>query len=271
MRTNNGGLIAAGALFRYEGNLPKVGVFPFAPKRRSDFAQITSEIGANKEAQFVSTLQVSVGRIMAAAVFILGLSLNISGQNAGLSAAAAQDKPAGEGTTFTLPELVYGNPDAPITIVEYASLTCPHCAAFHSDVLPDVKTKLLDTGKARLVFRHFPLDQIALRASVLVSCVPPERSTAMLDVLFSTQSTWARSQDPVAALARIGRGAGMSDAYITGCYENQPLIEAVIAERLEAEKTHQVESTPSFVIEGKLYRGGMTAEKMAVVVESLAK
>ena len=91
----------------------------------------------------------------------------------------------------------------------------------------------------------------------------------MLDILFTKQTTWARAQDPVAALGRIGRAAGLSDDDINACYSNKPLIESVINQRLEAEKEYQVQSTPSFVIDGKLYRGGMSAEKLKVLVESL--
>lgn len=166
-------------------------------------------------------------------------------------------------------EIVYGDADAPVTIVEYASLTCPHCADFHTQILPELKTQLLEPGKAKLVFRDFPLDQLALLASVMVRCNTGIRRNAMLDVLFSTQETWATSRDPVAALRNIGRAAGMTDQSLDACFNNQQIIDGVIKQRLEAENDYQINSTPSFVIDGELYRGGLTAQQITELVESL--
>src|SRR6185312_15839778 len=100
---------------------------------------------------------------------------------------------------------VLGKADAPITITEYASLTCPHCAEFDRDTLPKIKKNWIDTGKAKLVYRDFPLDQLALRAAMLARCAPPDRYFAFINTLFQSQDTWARSSDPEQALERIGR------------------------------------------------------------------
>ncbi|MCA8927222.1 MAG: DsbA family protein [Alphaproteobacteria bacterium] len=163
-------------------------------------------------------------------------------------------------------EHVIGDANAPVTIVEYASLTCPHCARFQTEVLPEVKKQLLDTGKARLVFRDFPLDQLALRAAALVRCAQPLQRPAMLSLLFETQQTWATSQDPLGALDQIGRAVGMSSEVVQKCLNDQTLLDAVIAQRLEGEKKYNVNSTPSFVIGGKLYAGEMSVEEIAKLV-----
>ena len=100
---------------------------------------------------------------------------------------------------------ILGNPDAPVTIIEYASLTCPHCAQFHTEVLPELKERYIDPGKVRLIYRDFPLDQMALAAAALAHCAGPERYFSMLDVLFETQSNWAQADDPITAIKRLGK------------------------------------------------------------------
>ena len=202
---------------------------------------------------------------VAAAVVAVGVFVAGIGTDAALSRAYAAD----EAKTAETDQIIYGNPDAPVTIVEYASLTCGHCANFHVNVLPGIKERLLDTGKAKLVYKDFPLDQLALRAAVMVRCNAGPRRTAMLDVLFSTQESWARSQYPIGALMNIGRAAGMTDQGMEACFNNQETIDGVIQHRLDAEKNYQVNSTPSFVIDGKLYRGALSVEQIAVVVDSL--
>ena len=205
-----------------------------------------------------------VNRFVAAVIVAVGTFAASAGWDAGLSRAYAADeaKPAAN-------EIVYGNPDAPVTIVEYASLTCPHCANFHTEMMPLLKERLLDTGKAKLIFKDFPLDQLALRAAVMVRCNTGPRSRAMLDVLFNTQASWGNSSDPVGSLLNIGRAAGMSDDDLEACFNNQEVIDGVIKQRLEGEQEYQVNSTPSFVIGGTLYRGGMSIEQFEQVVESL--
>lgn len=208
---------------------------------------------------------VSLKKLAAAASVVAGVfAAAISADALSSPAFAANDtKPAG------ISEIIYGDSDAPVTIVEYASLTCGHCANFHTEMMPLLKERLLDTGKAKVVFKDFPLDQLALRAAVMVRCNTGQRSRAMLDVLFRTQQSWARSQDPVGALMNIGRAAGMTDDGLQVCFNNQEIVDGVIKHRLDAENDYQVDSTPSFVIDGKLYRGGMSIEQFEQVVESL--
>lgn len=163
---------------------------------------------------------------------------------------AQAPSPAGQPRTTEamLQDRVLGNPDAPVTIIEYASLTCPHCASFHAGTLPELKKRYVDTGKAKLIFRDFPLDAVALRASMLARCAPAERYYGVLDVLFRSQDGWSRAQDPLQALAQTGRLAGVGQQEFEACMANQDLLNGVVNIRLEGERRFKVESTPTFVI-----------------------
>ena len=147
-----------------------------------------------------------------------------------------------------LSERVLGDPNAPITILEYSSLTCPHCASFHANTLPQLKKDYIDTGKAKLVFRDFPFDRAALQASMLARCSNPERYFGFLDVLFKSQNKWAGASDPAQALAQTGKLAGVGDQQFKECLANEALANKLIERRLEAEQKYQVQSTPTFVI-----------------------
>ena len=109
-------------------------------------------------------------------------------------------------------ELVLGNPNAPVTVIEYASLSCHHCAEFHAGTLPKLKERYIDTGKVKLVFRDFPLEQNALRAAMIARCAGPERRERFIDVFFKQQDGWSHAKDPTAALSQLAKLGGMSDA-----------------------------------------------------------
>ena len=156
---------------------------------------------------------------------------------------------------------ILGKADAPITIVEYASLTCPHCAAFARDTLPKIKAEWIDPGKAKLVFRDFPLDGSAVKASVLARCAPPEKFYGFIDVLFSSQESWARNPDPTPGLARIAKLGGMSEEQFNACMADSALQDKVLASRLTAEKEYKVESTPTFFINGTKLTGALPYEQ----------
>jgi protein-disulfide isomerase len=151
---------------------------------------------------------------------------------------------------------VLGKPDAPITIIEYASLTCPHCAEFDRETLPKIKEKWIDTGKAKLVFRDFPLDGLALQAAMVARCAPADRYFGYIDVLFHSQNNWARANDPTEALSRIARLGGMSDQQFQACMSNKELQKSVAASRQTAEKDYGVESTPTFFVNGTMLKPG---------------
>src|SRR5260221_713736 len=146
---------------------------------------------------------------------------------------------------------VLGKADAPITVIEYASLTCPHCADFNKDVMPEFKAKYVETGKAKLIYRDFPLDQWALRASVLARYAPADKYFSFIDVLFQNQVSWATAKDPMAALEKLGRLGGVSSEQFNACMQNQALSDAVLAERLKGNKEFDVQGTPTIVVNGK--------------------
>ena len=168
---------------------------------------------------------------------------------------------------------VLGDPNAPVTILDYSSMTCPHCATFHTETLPKIKEKYIDTGKAKLVFRDFPFDQAALRASMLARCAPPERYYPLLDVLFKSQAQWSRASDPAKALAQYGKLAGMSQATIDACMASQPLADGILQSRLVGADKYKVEATPTFVLnEGAATIGGAQSfETFAAAIDKLIK
>ncbi|MGQ9367196.1 DsbA family protein [Azospirillum sp. A39] len=170
-------------------------------------------------------------------------------------------------------ERVLGRAEAPVTIVDYSSLTCPHCAAFHTETLPKIKEQYIDTGKAKLVFRDFPFDQWALRASMMARCAPPERYFPILDVLFKTQAQWSRAADPAKALMQIGKLAGLSEETITACWNDQQLADAILNMRMKGQNDDKVEATPTFVLNDGAARieGSQSFERFAEEIDKLAK
>ena len=146
---------------------------------------------------------------------------------------------------------VVGDPDAKINLVEYFSLTCAHCAQFQVEIFPKLKETYIDTGKVNVELRDFPLDQWALRAAAMARCVPLKHYTAMIDVLMKQQSSWARSDDVLESLLRIGQLAGLKRDYSRACMTNGKLLDAIIAMRLEGNKKYDVNSTPSFLLNGE--------------------
>jgi protein-disulfide isomerase len=166
---------------------------------------------------------------------------------------------------------VLGQADAPITIVEYASMTCPHCAHFENEVLPELKKKWIDTGKAKLVLRPFPLDQVALRAEMLARCLPPERYYPMVETLFKTQEKWAVPQDWRGALERIARLAGVSNKEFDACLANKALEDEIVQSRLVASTQLDVNATPTIFVNGKKFEGPPTVEALDGLLSGLAK
>jgi protein-disulfide isomerase len=165
---------------------------------------------------------------------------------------------------------VLGQADAPITIVEYASMTCPHCAHFENEVLPELKKKWIDTGKAKLVMRPFPLDQVALRAEMLARCLPPERYYPMIETLFKTQEKWA-IQDWRPALERTARLAGVSNKEFDACLANKAAEDEIVQSRLAASTQLDVNGTPTIFVNGKKFEGPPTAEALDELLSGLAK
>ncbi len=169
-----------------------------------------------------------------------------------------------------LPDLVLGKADAPVTIIEYASMTCPHCATFHKTTYPALKTKYIDTGKVRFIFREFPLDELAVAASMLARCAGGEKSMALIDVLFASQDKWAVRQ-PIPVLQQMAKQAGMTQEGFEKCLADQKLYNDIIAMRERGSKEFKVESTPTLFINGKMQKGGASIEEIEKVMAPFLK
>lgn len=150
--------------------------------------------------------------------------------------------------TVTAQDRVLGKASAPVTMIEYASLTCPHCAAFEKENLPRIRKEWIDAGKVKLVFRDFPLDRNALLASMIARCAPPDRYFAFIEAFFDDQAHWAIAQDPIDALKRIVRIGGMDGAAVDKCLADTKLQETIVAGEAQAHDEYKVESTPTFFI-----------------------
>lgn len=171
---------------------------------------------------------------------------------------------------LTKDDRILGNPDAPVTIVEYASLTCPHCAHFENDVLPELKKKWIDTGKVKLVLRDYPLDEPALRAAMIARCAPPDRFYAYVDTFFAAQDKWMMARDYREALARLVKLGGMSKDEFDNCLKNTKLEDRIVEGRLIASKELDVNSTPTFFINGAKFAGAPTVEDFDKVLSGLS-
>ncbi|WP_428685940.1 DsbA family protein [Reyranella sp.] len=184
---------------------------------------------------------------------------------------AAASAPSKAGLETVQPgDHVLGDPNAPVTVIEYASLTCSHCAHFHTQVLPEIKKKWIDTGKVKLVYRDFPLDQIAAKAAQIAECAGNDKYFGVLDIIFRGQPQWATAADPLAELAKPLRIAGMGENEIKACLANEAMSNAVIKD-YQGGEAMGVNSTPTLFINGQLYRGARSVEELDGVFAKLAK
>jgi len=156
-----------------------------------------------------------------------------------------------------LGDMSLGDEKAPVSIIEYASMTCPRCANFHETTYPELKKKYIDTGKVRFIFREFPLDQLAAAAFMLARCGGKERYFPMVETLFQQQRTWA-VQRPLQPLLAISKQAGLSEAGFNECLKNQQVLDGIEDVRKRAAEKLNVQSTPTFFVNGKQLRGAAT-------------
>jgi protein-disulfide isomerase len=159
-------------------------------------------------------------------------------------------------------EKVAGSPQAPVTVIEYASLTCVHCAHFAHATLPALQKEYVDTGKVRFVYRDFPLDNQALRAAVLARCAGGERYFPLIEAFFEAQDSWAGKSTYANTLSTIARLAGVSSDTITRCAQDKRTEDAVLHMRLEATDILGVKSTPTFFINGTEASGALDMDKL---------
>ncbi len=171
-----------------------------------------------------------------------------------------------------LAERALGPAEAKVIVIEYFSLTCTHCAAFQHDTFPQVKEKLIDTGRIRYVWRDFPLDQVALTAAMVARALPPERYEPFVTALLASQDRWAfaRGVNATEELAKLAALAGLSRSTFDSTIKDAGLKQAILAAQEEGEKKYGVNSTPSFVMNGKLTSGAVTYEGFARAVEAAA-
>jgi protein-disulfide isomerase len=173
-------------------------------------------------------------------------------------------------TEEALKDRVIGDPAAPITIIEYASLTCPHCANFHADTLPKLEKEWIETGKAKLIYRDYPLDRYAASASMIARCAPTDKYFTFLNAFFAQQKTWSRADDPVKVLTQLAGLGGMSKEDVDACLANEALQDGILQMRLEGQMEYDINSTPSFVIDGKKV-ANLPYEDINELLENAAK
>ena len=166
-------------------------------------------------------------------------------------------------------DLVEGDAKAPITMIEYSSLSCPHCARFQKDVLPQVKKDFIDTGKVQLIQRDFPLNKPAIQAAQLAHCAGPMRYFALVDVLFKTQDQWL-TEDAVEKLAQTAATAGIDRATFDGCLANKDIEAKIVASRKTGEDAFGINATPTFIINGVKLEGEQSYDDLKALFAKLA-
>ncbi|APX89758.1 thiol-disulfide oxidoreductase [Brevirhabdus pacifica] len=192
------------------------------------------------------------------------------------TAATSETKPAAEASTPATPEVLemaLGQEDAPLEVIEYASFTCPHCQSFHENVFDEIKKNYVDTGKVRFVYREVYFDRYGLWAGMVARCAGPERYFGLTDILYDKQKEWLEGNDPAVIadnLRRIGRSAGLTDEKLEACLSDGAKAQAMVATYQENAKKDDINSTPSFVIDGKKYSNMNYADFSKLLDEKLA-
>ncbi len=161
-----------------------------------------------------------------------------------------------------------GREDASVTVIDYSSLTCPHCADFHTQILPRFKSNYIDTGKVKFIYRDFSVDPVATAAAMLARCVPQEMYFRFIEVLFSHQKTWSRASKPRQSLVNLARLGGMTETEVNQCLSEATLLADLNAMKNEAISMHGIKATPSFVIGGRTYVGVTSYDVLASLVEA---
>jgi protein-disulfide isomerase len=210
--------------------------------------------------------------------FTAALSLTGLAALAGLSplrliADAMAQSAADVSKPVSLPDMALGPADAAVTITEYASMTCPHCAAFNKDVFPKLKTEYIDTGKIRYIFREFPLDIKAAAGSMLTRCIAngdSQKYFAVTDMLFRSQNDWV-VKNTTETLTRIGKQAGLSQQQVEACLKDQALLDKIAADQKYASDILKVDSTPTFFINGEKIKGETSIEEFEKRINPLLK
>jgi protein-disulfide isomerase len=194
-------------------------------------------------------------------VALLGMTLSFSTlQPTSAKAAIANNEDA-------IKEMVVGDENAQITVIEYASLGCSHCADFHMSTYQDIKKNYIDTGKVKFIYRDFPLGTPALAASMIARCSGSAKYFGMIDIFFRGQKQWSRSENPMEALKKIARFGGMSIADVDACLQNQELLDYIQNTARDGGEKHKINATPSFVVDGQTISGVMPYEDFKKILD----
>ena len=212
-------------------------------------------------------------RAFTAALSLTGLALLAGFPPLRFIAQALAQNAADVAKPMSLPDMALGPANAPVTITEYASMTCPHCAAFNDAVFPKIKAAYIDTGKIRYVYREYPLDIKAAAVSMLSRCNANGDSAkyfAVTDLLFRQQSDWV-VKNTTEALSRIGKQAGLSQQQVEACLKDQSLLDKIVADQKYASEVLKVDSTPTFFINGEKIKGETSFEEFDKRIKALLK
>lgn len=172
-------------------------------------------------------------------------------------------------TAGPLGDYMIGDENAPVTMIEYASMTCGSCAQFHNIVLPELKRTYIDTGKLRVIMREFPLDPLSAGAFMLARCTGDDHYGKMIEILFQRQNEWVTTNDPLPALFSIVKQAGLTRKRFDQCLSDQKLLDAINHVKDRASKKFNVSATPTFFINGKMIRGGQSFEEFKEILDPL--
>jgi protein-disulfide isomerase len=186
---------------------------------------------------------------------------------------AADANPSPEDLAHAGPggDIMIGSDKAPVTVIEYASMTCPHCAHFEETTLPELKKRYIDTGKVRYVMREFPLDALAAAGFMLARCAGPDKYETVVETLFAKQADWAMVQKPIPPLMAIAKQFGFTEESFNTCLANQQVLDDIQAVRDHAVNKLGVNSTPTFFINGKRFVGDLSIEVMAKEIDPYLK
>jgi protein-disulfide isomerase len=209
------------------------------------------------------------------AVLALGAAAITTGVLSPLTtlALAADTNPSPEDLAHAGPggDIMIGSDKAPVTVIEYASMTCPHCAHFEETTLPELKKRYIDTGKVRYVMREFPLDALAAAGFMLARCAGPDKYETVVETLFAKQADWAMVQKPIPPLMAIAKQFGFTEESFNTCLANQKVLDDIQAVRDHAVNKLGVNSTPTFFINGKRFVGDLSIEVMAKEIDPYLK
>ena len=189
----------------------------------------------------------------------------------GFGMAHAQTAESAEIDTSIVLEKTLGDVNAPLTVIEYASFTCPHCASFHENTYEEFKANYIDTGKVYFIYREVYFDRFGLWAGMVARCGETDRYFAIANLIYQQQATWTKGEDARAVadnLATIGKTAGLTDTEVDACMQNADMAQAMIAVYQENAERDQVQSTPSFIVEGELVPGNQSYPAFAAILDA---